>query len=132
MSTRVYVQLLTVAYVGGIKQWAADCHEAIIYHGSQKEALSWPKENNWTKLNGTSKIGDGISLHQETGKHIGCNRRWIAYVSKGQVAQKKIHRMMELKRDSDKNDCAEIATYGHQVDTKDDREEDDSKNRIIC
>ena len=40
--------------------------------------------------------------------------------------------MMELRRDSDENDCAEVATYGHQVDTEDDREEDDSKNWIIC
>lgn len=33
--------------------------------------------------------------------------------------------MMELRWDSDKNDCAEIPTYGHQVDTEADREEDD-------
>ena len=39
---------------------------------------------------------------------------------------------MELRRDSDKNDCAEIPTYGHQVDTEDDHEEDDSKDWIIC
>ena len=40
--------------------------------------------------------------------------------------------MMELRRDSDKNNGAEIPTYGHQVDTEDDHEEDDSKDWIIC
>ena len=47
------------------------------------------------------------------------------------MAQKKIHRMMELRRDSDKNDCAEIARHGHQVDTQDDHKEDDSKDWVI-
>ena len=40
--------------------------------------------------------------------------------------------MMELRRDSDKKIYAEIPTYGHQVDTEDDQEEDDSKDWIIC
>jgi hypothetical protein len=40
--------------------------------------------------------------------------------------------MVELGRDSDKNDCAEIASYGDQVDAQDDHEEDDSKDWIIC
>jgi hypothetical protein len=40
--------------------------------------------------------------------------------------------MVELRRDSDKNDCAEIARYGDQVDAQDDHEEDDSKDWIVC
>jgi hypothetical protein len=39
--------------------------------------------------------------------------------------------MVELRRDSDKNDCAEIARYGDQVDAQDDHEEDDPKDCII-
>ena len=39
---------------------------------------------------------------------------------------------MELRRASDKNDCAEIATYGHQVDTQDDHEEDGLQGWVIC
>lgn len=76
------------------------------------------------------EVGDGICLHQEVYKHIGCNRRWIAYVSKGQVAQKNTW-----------DDWAEkilirmIVPNSHilgLLDTEADREEDDSKDWVVC
>jgi hypothetical protein len=39
---------------------------------------------------------------------------------------------VELRRDSDKNNYAEIAKYDHQIHEQDDDKEDDSKGWIIC
>jgi hypothetical protein len=48
------------------------------------------------------------------------------------VAEKKVHGVMELGRDSDEKDGAEVPRHIHQVDAQEDDEEDDSKNWIIC
>ena len=73
-----------------------------------------------------------MSFHQEVDKHIGCDRRWVTYVSKSQVAEEKVHGMMELGRDSDEKDGAEVPRHSHQVDAQDDGEEDDFKDWVIC
>ena len=39
---------------------------------------------------------------------------------------------MELGRDSDKEDGAEVPRHSYQVDAQDDGEEDDSKDWVIC
>ena len=46
--------------------------------------------------------------------------------------RKKVHGVMELGRDSDEKDGAEVPRHSHQVDAQDDGEEDDSKHWIIC
>lgn len=48
------------------------------------------------------------------------------------MAQKKVHGMMELRRGSDKDDGAEIAREGDQVDAEDGHKEEDSEDWIIC
>ena len=131
---RSYNQLDTdlCGHFGGIKQWAANCYKAIISHDSQKEEFNCPKESSWAELDATSKVGDGMSLSQEVDKHIGCDRRWKAHVNRSQVAEKKVHGVMELGRDSDEKDGAEVPRHSHQVDAQDDGEEDNSEDWVIC
>ena len=131
---RPYKQLDTdlCGHFGGIKQWVADCYKTIISHGGQKEALKCPKKSTWEKLDGTPKVGDCAFLHQEVGKHFGCDSRWVAYFNRSQVAEKKVHGVMELGRDSDEKDGAEVPRHSHRVDAQDDAEEDDFKDWVIC
>ena len=48
------------------------------------------------------------------------------------MAEEKVHGVMELGRDSDEKDGAEVPRHSHQVETQDDGEEDDSKDWVIC
>ena len=47
------------------------------------------------------------------------------------MAEKKVHGVMELGRDSDEKDGAEVPRHSHQVDAQDDGEEDDFKDWVI-
>ena len=48
------------------------------------------------------------------------------------MAEKKVHGVMELGRDSDEKDGAEVPRNCHHVYEQDDGEEDDSKDWVIC
>ena len=47
------------------------------------------------------------------------------------MAEKKVHGVMELGRDSNEKDGAEVSKHSHQVDAQDDAEEDNSKEWVI-